>query len=158
MIKQCIICGAKFKCSPSDRKVTCSIKCRKERAKRVRTGKSNYWSETAKNKLRNKGQTTNLKMGTPAAKQSPIAGSFETNQEALIWTIKSPDGITYTVRNLSLFIKNNPELFDGTVDQAKHGFYAIKQSMTGKRKGSVSQWKGWQLLSWDNPDKKEVEN
>ncbi len=155
MIKKCVICGKEFKSHPSDKVVTCSPSCRSERARLVKIGKGPEWKSESKIRLAAKGQTSNLKYGTLAARLSPIAGSFETNQEALIWTIKSPNGVTYTVRNLTLFIKNNPNLFDGTVSQATHGIYQIKRGMLGKTKHPVSQWKGWELISWEIPDQED---
>lgn len=150
MIRNCVICGKEFKCSPSDKIVTCSKECRSERVRRANKAKKKIWSPEARAKISAKGITPNLKKGTAAALKSPIAGSFETNQEALTWTIKSPDGVVYKVTNLRLFIKDNPDLFDGTVDQATHGFYAIKQAMLGKRT-NVTQWKGWELINWEEP-------
>jgi len=152
MIRYCIICGEPFKCSPSDKKVTCSQECRKIRAGKA-AQKPRQWSEAARQKQSARGKTDNLKMGTPAAQKSPIAGSFETHYNALIWTIKSPDNVVFTVRNLNLWIKNNLNLFSGnTAEQVRMGFLQVKRSIEGKRKHPVASYKDWQLISWRKPE------
>lgn len=152
MIRICAICGAPFKCSPSDKIVTCSPVCRRERARRAKIGKGIKWPDQSRQKLTQKGQSPNLMKGTPAAMVSPIAGSFETNKQALVWTIISPEGIEYEVRNLNLWIKQNAYILPGTIEQAHAGFMQIKRSMLGKTKRSVGQWKGWRLIDWRKPD------
>jgi hypothetical protein len=94
-------------------------------------------------------------MGTVAAKLSPIAGPFETNYNALIWTIRSPDGTTYTMRNLNLWLRENIDLLPGTPEQARAGIMQIKRSRQGRTKRPVNQWKGWTLISWEDPEKGE---
>lgn len=108
-------------------------------------GISNVWSEAARSRLSKKGQTQNLKKGTAAALQSPIAGPFTTNQEAKIWHLISPAGTEHTVRNLKKFIRDNAPLFDGTAEQAFAGLRQVNLWMMGKTKRTVSQWKGWRL-------------
>lgn len=152
MIKTCLICGSQFTCSPSDKIVTCSPLCRRERARRAKLGKSQKWPDSARKKLSLKGQSENLKKGTQAAMDSPFAGSFETNKQALIWTIISPEGVKHEVRNLNLWIKQNTDILPGTPDQAHAGFMQIKHSIQGKTKRQVSQWKGWRLIDWRKPD------
>jgi len=108
-------------------------------------GVSNEWSGESRERLSKKGQTTNLKKGTAAAQQSPVAGPFETNQEAKLWSLTSPNGQEYTVVNLKKFIRENAPLFDGTVEQAHAGLRQVQLAITGKTKRTVSQWKGWRL-------------
>jgi len=155
MEKRCIICGAVFKSPPSAKKVTCSPACRRERARRSAQTRQVRWSDTARASRRAQAHRFRaaLQLGTHAARQSPIAGPFETNKEALIWHLEAPDGRRYTVRNLRLFFRNHPELIpDNTMEQATHGIYAIKASMMGTRKGRpTTQWKGWRLLGWETP-------
>ena len=109
------------------------------------------WGDTAKARLKKRGQTENLKKGTAAALNSPISGPFESNINTSIWTIVSPEGITYRVRNLSLWIRQNAHTLPGTPEQAHAGFAQIKRCMQGKTKRTVTQWKGWRLIGWDNP-------
>lgn len=66
------------------------------------------------------------------------------------WVIQSPSGKIYECRNLMDFIRNNPDLFDGTAKQAFDGFTAIKYTMQGKRKFPSHSWKGWRLLSYSD--------
>lgn len=112
MVKVCVICGADFLCSPSDKKVTCGQKaCISERRRQTHLGLSPKWSNATKQRKAALGQTSNLKMGTAAARQSPVAGPFETNQEAKLWWIISPEGTRYHLRNLRKFCRDHPHLF-----------------------------------------------
>lgn len=152
MIKQCTICGAQFTCFPSDKKTTCgNADCVKEQRRRSHIGKRNKWTEESKQQLSAKGKTDNLLLGTPAAQQSPLSGAFETNQNALIWTLQAPDGTTHVVRNLALWLRDHADMLDGTPEQARAGLMQIKRSMEHKIKRPVRQWKGWQLLKWEKP-------
>lgn len=153
--RKCVICGKEFECYPSDKKVTCSNECRRERQRRLVSKKPVKWSEGAKKRLSERGQTENLKLGTDAAKESPIAGRFETNQNAKIWTLVDPEGNEIEVRNLLLWCREHTELFgkppgDKSAEQISCGFRAIAQTMTGargrpgKQKGAMSYF-GWTL-------------
>ena len=65
------------------------------------------------------------------------------------WVICSPSGQVYECRNLMNFIREHPDLFDGTPKQAFSGFTVIKATMQGKRPRSKSKsWKGWTLVGW----------
>ncbi len=155
MQKRCTICGAVFQAPPSSKKITCCARCSSIRKALAHTGKPHAWGPEAKARLSAKGRTANLHLGMPAARRSPIAGPFETNQEAKIWTVVSPSGRTYTVRNLTKFFRDNPDLIPGnTPSQAAHGIYEIHKTMRGKRVRSrgVWQWKGWRLLDVRTPD------
>ncbi len=153
MIKSCIVCGDEFKCSPSDKKITCgAAACVAERRRLSHVGKRNAWSDESRWELAAKGKTANLQKGTAAARVSPIAGPFETNRNALTWTLEAPDGQRYTVRNLNLWLKNNAPLLDGTPEQARAGIMQMKRSVEGKTKRAVSQWKGWRLIKYEKLD------
>ena len=146
MIKQCIICGANFKASPSAIKVTCGKpECIRLNKSRTHLGKSNTWNSEARQRLSNKGQTVNLAKGSPSAQQSPIAGSFETNQNAKEWILVSPEGKEYNVKNLSLWCKNNSHLFNRTPAQIIAGIRQIKRYYQGKTKRAVTSYLGWSL-------------
>lgn len=155
--RKCVVCGKPFECYPSDNKVTCSKDCRKERQRRIQTGKAIKWSTSARKKLSDRGRTDNLRMGTAAAQQSPVAGRFETNQEAKIWILVDPSGQEYVVRNLRLWAREHTDLFgkppgDRSADQITAGFRAIVQTMKGnrgapgKRRGAMT-YKAWTLKS-----------
>jgi hypothetical protein len=147
MIRNCVICESEFKCSPSDKKVTCSTGCRSERARRAKTAKGRSWNTESKSQLSAKGQTENLKSGTPAAKQSPKSGSFETNVNAKNWILVDPTGKEHRVRNLRLWCKNNAAgIFGREPDQVRLGFSQVKRSMQGKRlKSPVMHYMEWSL-------------
>jgi hypothetical protein len=153
MIKHCVICGGRFTCPPSDKKVTCSPECRSERARRAKTAKGRKWSNKSKETLSTKGQTANLKLGTSAALVSPLSGSFETNVNAKEWILVDPLGKEYHIRNLRLWCKNNAsDIFNREPDQVRAGFSEIKRSMQGKRpKAPVFTYMGWSLKdTWSN--------
>lgn len=155
--RKCVICGNEFECYPSDKKVTCSNVCRRERQRRIALKRPVKWSDNAKKRLSERGQTENLKLGTDAAKESKIAGRFETNREAKIWTLIDPSGKEVIVRNLLLWARENTELFgkppgDKSAEQISCGFRAIAQTLTGargvpgKQRGALSYF-GWTLKS-----------
>ncbi len=147
MIRNCIICGAEIKCSPSDKIITCSKACSIIRKQQSHKGKRNIWSEESRKRKASEGETENLKKGTPAALLSPKSGSFETNVNAQDWILIDPDGNLHYIRNLSLWCKNNAaEIFGRTPHQVKTGLLQIKRSIQGKRsKSPVMHYREWGL-------------
>lgn len=147
MKKRCAICGNEYQASPTDKKATCGQPaCVSARKKQTHTGKHNHWSPDARVRASARGKTSNLKLGTPAAQQSPLSGPFETNQEAKWWWIISPDGDRYHIRNLRKFCRDHPDLF--TPDPWQNAYAGMRQvqaSLMGRTKRSVGQWKGWRL-------------
>lgn len=152
--RNCVICGKAFECYPSDITVTCSNACRRERQRRIQTGHSISWSDEAKARLSEKGQTANLKLGTAAAQTSPIAGRGEENQEAKVWILVTPDGEEIVVRNLLHWARSHTDLFDKppgdqSAKQIAAGFKAIAQTLRGGRKSGKQRgaytYKGWTL-------------
>lgn len=152
MIKKCIICGTDFKTSPSTKKVTCSLLCRKERCIRLSKGRTIQWSDEAKKKQSALGQTANLEKGTAAALKSPVSGPFETNHVALIWIFTDPSGKLHRVQNLRKWLRDHASDIPGTVDQAGAGFVAMKRSMEGKLPRPARSWKGFILLETQIPE------
>jgi hypothetical protein len=161
--RTCIICGKSFRCSPSDNYTACSKECQSIRArnainKRIANGEIDTpWTEERRvraNQSENviRQRKDSQKAGTEAAKLSPVAGRFETNQNAKVWTLISPGGVEYRVQNLLLWARDHTDLFekpkgDRSADQISHGFAAIAQTMRGKRKpgrGAMSYF-GWTL-------------
>lgn len=148
--KVCPVCRKLFPSPASDKTVTCSKECSAEWKRRAHEGVSNKWNDDSKAKKREQGQTSNLRMGTPAAMASPIAGRFETNQEAKIWTLVDPSGNEIVVRNLLMWARNNTEKFgkpdgDKSAKQIADGFKAIALTMRGKRKHPSMTYFGWTL-------------
>lgn len=146
-IKTCSICGSEYTAPPSAKRSTCGRPaCVSKRKRQTHTGKHNQWSDESRQKLSERGQTTNLRLGTPAAQDSPLAGPFETNQEAKLWWLISPSGDRYLIRNLHLWCREHEELFaPDTWQRASAGIRQIQAWLTGKRRRQVSQWKGWTL-------------
>jgi hypothetical protein len=161
--RACIICGKTFRCCPSDNYTTCSKECQSIRArntinKRIANGEIDTpWTDerrTRANQNENviRQRKDSQKAATEAAKLSPVAGRFETNQNAKVWTLISPDGVEYRAQNLLLWARDNTHLFkkptgDRSAAQIAHGFAAIAQTIRGKRKpgrGAMSYF-GWTL-------------
>jgi len=151
MLKHCVVCREDYNASPSDKRSTCGKpECFKINKSRTHKGKSNTWTEESKQNLSVKGQTANLSKGTAAAQQSPIAGSFETNQNAKDWVLVSPEGKEHKCRNLNLWCKDNSQLFNRTPTQIAAGIRQIKQYRLGKTKRTVTSYLGWTLKDWGN--------
>ena len=156
--KVCPVCRKLFPSPASEKTVTCSKECSAEWKRKTHDGVSNKWNEDSKDKKRKQGQTDNLKLGTPAAMASPIAGRFETNQEAKIWTLIDPLGNEILVRNLLMWSRENTEQFgktegDKSAKQIADGFRAIALTMRGKRKHPSMTYFGWTLK--DAPKERE---
>lgn len=151
--RRCVICGEPFECYPSDNKVTCSKDCRRERQRRIQTGKAIKWSTSARKKLSERGQTDNLRMGTVSAMESPIAGRFETNRNAKIWILIDPSGREHVVRNLLLWARENTVSFgkppeDHAARQIADGFRAIALTLAGKRGTPGKPRKAMTYFGW----------
>lgn len=151
--RKCVICGKPFSCYPSDNKVTCSPECRRERQRRVRMGDHRPWSDAAKARLSTRGQPQNLQLGTAAAQRSPVAGRYETNQEAKVWILISPTGEEIIVRNLLLWARAHTDLFgkppgDKSAGQIAAGFRAIASTLTGKRRPGSRGRPAYTYFGW----------
>ena len=153
--RKCVICGKPFDCYPSDNRVTCSKDCRRERQRRIVKAHPVKWSKEAKARASGRGQTENLKLGVSSAQHSPVAGRFETNQEAKIWTLVDPAGNEIVARNLLLWARENTDRFqkppgDKSARQIAAGFRAIAQTLAGNRgvpgkpRGALT-YLGWSL-------------
>lgn len=151
MIKNCLVCGREFSSPPSAGKVTCSRECKCKRRSQLLRG--HKVSADAKTKIsaaaKERGQTENLKKGTPAAMVSPKAGRFETNSSAKDWTIMSPSGDVYNIVNLKNWIREHMDLFDDCyteedVNRISAGFRVAKNNME-KGRNTVT-YKGWSIL------------
>lgn len=158
--RQCVICGKSFDCYPSDNKVTCSKDCRRERQRRLVKASPVKWGPEARERASRKGQTANLSLGTAAAQASPLAGRYETNQEAKTWILVSPAGEEIVVKNLLLWARENTALFgkpagDKSAEQISKGFGAIAQTLKGNRsvpgkpRGAMTYF-GWTLKAPPN--------
>ena len=151
MERICVVCGKVFKCSPSDKIVTCSKECSKENKKWTHAGKSNLWAEEKKKKIRARGRKRNLEKGTDAAKKSPKSGRFETNVNAKEWHLISPDGKQYFFKSLNFWLRENgKQLFGCEPDSrefanVRSGLSGAKRAMLGGKYGSVT-YKGWQVI------------
>ena len=149
--KVCAICGKLFSSAPSQKTVCCSKDCSKQWRQFVHIGISNHWSPVSRARASAKGQTDNLKLGSPAAKKSQIAGRFETNQEAKIWHLITPTGDEIVIRNLLKWARENAALFDKTPNNDKSatqiasGFRQISRTLQGKRAKPSMYYFGWTL-------------
>ena len=152
MIRECVVCGKGFKCSPSDKTVTCSKECSRINKPRTHKGKSNQWSEESRRRLSERGKTANLKKGTEAALKSPRAGRYETNINAKEWHIVSPEGKHFRFKNLCNWARNNCGLFgmDATEESAvriEKGLQHAKAGELGKEYANTNMYKGWKVVT-----------
>lgn len=144
--KTCVVCGAGFYAPPSSKKITCSKECSSVRKTETHKGKTFTWGDEARAEWAKRGKTPNLQKGDAAAKASPIAGAFETNQEAKIWTVITPEGRQFLLRNLRKWCRENAELFAPDDWQLAYaGLRQVQAWFVGKRKHPVTGWKGWTL-------------
>jgi len=142
----CANCGRLFLAPPTSKKVTCSSACSCRRKVGTHVGVSNTWSAEARERLSARGQTDNLKLGTPAAQASLLAGPYETNQEAKRWWIVTPDGDVHEVVNLRKWLRDNAHMLPGGRDDLAYaGLRQVQLSMMGLTKRPVGAWKGWTL-------------
>lgn len=146
--KICVVCGRPFDCPPSSKKITCSAECSRIRKSQSHAGKRNQWSDKSRDKLRARGQTENLKLGTDAAKKSPKSGRFETNINAKVWKLTSPEGKVYICKNLSLWCRDHCDLFG--FDATEHNAIIIRTGLTNAKRGAQGKptaqactYKGW---------------
>ncbi len=70
---------------------------------------------------------------------------------AKIWHLIKPSNEVIRVRNLEKFIRENPDEFDGTAEQASAGIRRIYRWIKGKTRVQISQWKGWRILDVAEP-------
>lgn len=151
MIKKCLVCGKEFKCSPSDKIVTCSRQCLSIRRGQVSRGRklSNKARANMSEAAKKKESYDNLKKGTPAAQKSPKSGRFDTNINAKDWVLISPEGIRYECHSMINFIRKNPELFgingdDESVNRCAAGIRTIKGNILHGRRGHT--YHGWTVI------------
>ena len=114
-------------------------------------GVRNRWSEESRSAAKERGRPKALELGTQAARESPLAGPYETNISAKGWTLKAPDGTIHNVNNLSLFIRQHPEWFPNarSARSALCSVAACARDETtpkSRRGRTVGQYKGWQVL------------
>ena len=149
--KICVVCGRSFDCPPSDKTVTCSKECSRINKSRTHKDKSNSWTTESRQKLKDLGQTDNLKLGTEAAKKSPKSGRFTTNINAIDWHLISPEGQHYYFHSLNFWLRENcRELFGVEPDSrgflnARSGLSGAKRAMLGGKYGCTT-YKGWKVM------------
>lgn len=78
-----------------------------------------------------------------ALRASPNTGRFETNRAARDWILVSSEGKHYDVHNLTHFVRNHPELFDITEDDADVN-RAVKRLADAAYRDRV--WHGWKVI------------
>lgn len=132
--KTCPVCGKVFKDSACNPTVCCSLECsRKHRSDLHAQGIYDESIEKMRSGFRDFVDRTDP----------------EDRWTAKGWVICSPSGEIIECRNLLNFIREHPDMFDGTPRQAFDGFMKIKATRQGKRPKCPSRsWKGWTLISW----------
>lgn len=156
MIKKCVICGKDFNSPPSAKTVTCSAKCRSERAKRAAT--NHKLSAESRKKISDFAKANRIFLSTihdkaiKAAMKSKKAGRFTTNSSAKTYTLISPDGEEIEVTNLQLWAREHCDLFDfefsdENAKRISHGFYTIWKNIRNNKRGQ--RYKGWTIYAKD---------
>lgn len=154
MERECIICHKKFKCSPSDKKVTCSAECRKAYAS-IRGRKRGPHSEETKRKMSDSAKGRDLskiqELGTAASLKSPKSGRFITNVNAIDWHLISPEGVEYRFHSLQHWLRENGKRLFGCDPDTREfhnvssGLEGAKRAAQGKNYGSLT-YKGWRAI------------
>ena len=161
MIRQCVICGAKFSTPPSNNKRTCSPACSAAWRSQQHKGRHNKWSAAAKrNAAAAAERTGNLAHGTEAALALPEGQRGPQNRNAKIWHLRTPDGEPVVVTNLTDWARQHTSDFgmeptEASAAAISSGFRQIKRSMEGHfrrangKPCTVSTYKGWTLVAWE---------
>lgn len=151
MLRKCAVCGKEFRCSPSDKTVTCGKECSRINKSRTHIQKSNSWNDESRKKLSEIGQTENLKRGTPSAMKNPKSGRFVTNANSKDWHLISPGGKHYKFHSLNFWLRENGERFFGCkadsneFKNVRSGLSGAKRAMLGG-KYECRTYKGWKVL------------
>lgn len=130
---ECTICGKRFRVYPStaERLKTCSVECRNQQL-----------SRNMLNGLAAQKEPKRLE----GLRKSPKTGRFETHIHAKAFTVTSPDGTVYNVRNLKLWCDQNEALHGATGKQAYTGFCNALSTIRGRReKRKMWHWHGWTI-------------
>lgn len=145
----CVVCATPFQAPPSSKTITCSNECSRARKRATPRYTGHDWSPEARDRIARKGRTPNLELGTPAALLSPIAGPFETNQEAKLWRVVNlSTGARYEARNLRKWCRDNAGLFaPDPWPNAYAGLLQVQRWLQGKSLRKVSRWKEWTLAA-----------
>lgn len=142
--KICPVCGKKFKDSATNDTVCCSPRCSKKHREMLH--ESGIYDSSIE------------KMRLGFSEKVDEIGP-EKHWLSKHWVIESPSGQVYECDNLLNFIRENPELFDGTAKQAFDGFQKMRATMAGTRKNPSRSWKGWHLISFtDNNGRYQKES
>lgn len=136
--KICVICGKKFLSSPSARVSTCgdpTCTATFNRGISFAVGSAKYLSDYKK---------------TTQPEHLPQSKS---------WVLQAPNGKIYECTDLSNFVRENLDLFDNKRhSQICNELYCLKASILGTNapRRRRSEWHGWKVLSWGEPNKKVV--
>ncbi len=156
LVKTCPICGSEFKARPADR-ITCGEECARRHRVLARQGKRAVWSDKAKRRRSELGQTANLTLGPLGTSLSPLTGAFETNIRAKEWWIVNLESGQHwpAVCNLGKWCRDHADLF--APDDWQHAYAGLRNVqnwLTGKSKVKRSCWKSWSLYrEAKTPDK-----
>lgn len=173
-VRTCEICGAEFRCHPSDKIVTCSPVCRAEKFRRLalatRTknkkkcvccgrefadSPSNSRVTCRRRECTDWARSAHAKPDYDAMRRgiaaSPILQPDELHVNAREWRLVAPDGTLYVFRNLRNFIRQHRELFDD--DQLLASGGRTDPIACGKlghlRPGAKRPWKSWRGWRWE---------
>ena len=108
------------------------------------------------------GMPERIKSSIAGTEASPLTGRHETNKAAKMFSLLSPNGRVYTGKNLRLFVRNSPHLFepDDVVwkpYKEKHAADWCRAanglaSLSPNKKHPLNVWKGWTWYGTKTPE------
>lgn len=158
MIKQCVICGKKFKSPPSDKVVTCSPACRSERARRSAIARGNIFQtpENIRKRQESPKRKAHIKrlqvIASNAAMELPGGQKGIQNRTSKLWILVDSSGNKHAAINLTQFIRDNAEAFgitpcdERSIHNIEIGFCAVSRTVSGRNKNRpVYHCRNWGL-------------
>lgn len=160
--RRCVICGAPFYASPSEKMQCCSAKCGAQlRIRNGKTRRGGHWTEKdrasrSKNSKFIEVHKKSIKIATAAALALPEGQRGAQNRTAKRYILIDPQGNYHKAVSLADWARKNCRLFfpesvpeDVAVKRIRAGFGAIVCSMRGvpSRKRPATSYYGWRLAA-----------
>ena len=142
---QCPICGVVVRLTGKDRNYRGLVGCGKKACT------SALLARAAESKLKLHDRPREWEATRKIAhRESPRSGPYETNATAKDYRLIAPDGSRHSFRNLSKFVRDHADLFEGDDLKTTSKFGPRAVSALGKlrpeRRERKISWKGWE---WD---------
>lgn len=170
--KVCPVCGKQFPCAKSSNRVTCSPECSSVWQKEKNKGKPRPWGKEAKLRILSNEKhiaqaKEQVKIAHGKSMEMPESQCGGQNRKCKVWTLKSPDGVTYRIVGLLPWIRENwQEFFPSQTDaetaikRIHGGLGAVRHSMQKNESRTdkpVYSYKGWTILDVQEKTPEEQE-